>query len=585
MKIIYIIFTFIFLKTLIYCNSIQAYEKGKAAIMDIEITKVKTNNFIDFFIDRDKKQIYKDITSSIKENKDLKKNLYITSYYKKSRNRSTHTLPYKIKKIENKIYLIVSYINEPKNIYLWILNGKDIEKLYTGIIKDYLNPLNPLSYIDLKNTFVIKGTPYIFKKNGYSYFKIANIKLKNSSNKSILLKTQEKYLFYDEKNKSNITYDIELFFKNNQSFNKITSINKNNSVEIYGKIKTSTLDTLKNRNLKIKNYNNSNFKDFSIDINFLNKHGVSQSLFFKNYIFNLKNNIKKPKILDIYVNPNTKQYLYNFTITPNKENTFSVVSYASSNITKTTGETCLALSQHNWNSSSNYFQPISSDIEVNIFSNTNYTNSFIGEEAHAYNSSTPFFITKQRGNLRDFSFDFLANVIGNIGSNIGKATSYTFIFKHSHKLHDYSNLCPNDTIRINFDKSNPPENIKYFYNNMDFKTILKPLNSSITKKETSILGIKGNNISSLNINANLVKNPIDITHETDNKITIPVSLKLSSFTLGKPSILPSEIPNDINGFFSITGSLNIDNLTKEGIYNGFFQLQLNISEKDTGGKF
>ena len=47
---------------------IKAYEKGKPAKLELEVTKVRSDNFIDLFIDKSEKKIYRDISKQTREN-------------------------------------------------------------------------------------------------------------------------------------------------------------------------------------------------------------------------------------------------------------------------------------------------------------------------------------------------------------------------------------------------------------------------------------------------------------------------------------------------------------------------------------
>ncbi|ERT68958.1 hypothetical protein HMPREF0202_01125 [Cetobacterium somerae ATCC BAA-474] len=116
---------------------IKAYENGKPAKLDIEVTKVRSDNNIDLFIDRSEKKIYRDITKSTRENSDLDRKLYVTTYLKPNNKTSTinDELPHKIITIDGKRYLEISYFEEPKNIYLWVVKNNKVENLYTGTLK------------------------------------------------------------------------------------------------------------------------------------------------------------------------------------------------------------------------------------------------------------------------------------------------------------------------------------------------------------------------------------------------------------------------------------------------------------------
>ncbi|MGL5934957.1 MAG: hypothetical protein ACRCZI_04985, partial [Cetobacterium sp.] len=109
--------------------------------MDIEITKVKSTNYIDLYIDRSQKRIYRDMTESTKEIKDLDKQLYVTTYLKPNTKTNTihDELEHKVINSDGKRYLEISYSKEPENIYLWVVKNNKVEKLYTGVFKEVLN--------------------------------------------------------------------------------------------------------------------------------------------------------------------------------------------------------------------------------------------------------------------------------------------------------------------------------------------------------------------------------------------------------------------------------------------------------------
>ncbi|MGL5378222.1 MAG: hypothetical protein ACRDAT_08115 [Cetobacterium sp.] len=120
---------------------IRAFEKGKPAKMDIEVTKVRSDNFIEFYIDKIEKKIYRDITQKTREIEDLEKKLYVTTYLKPNTKTNTihDELPYEILTRNGRRYLEISYSKEPEKIYLWVLKKDKVQKLYTGIFKEYLN--------------------------------------------------------------------------------------------------------------------------------------------------------------------------------------------------------------------------------------------------------------------------------------------------------------------------------------------------------------------------------------------------------------------------------------------------------------
>ncbi|MGL5918307.1 MAG: hypothetical protein ACRCYM_03580, partial [Cetobacterium sp.] len=106
--------------------------------MDIEITKVRSDNFIEFYIDKVEKKIYRDITQKTREIEDLDKKLYVTTYLKPNTKTNTihDELPYKIVTRDGRRYLEISYSKEPEKIYLWVLKNDKVQKLYTGVFRE-----------------------------------------------------------------------------------------------------------------------------------------------------------------------------------------------------------------------------------------------------------------------------------------------------------------------------------------------------------------------------------------------------------------------------------------------------------------
>lgn len=234
-----ILMTFIFFSTTFSKDGdgreiIKAYEKGKPAKMDIEITKVKSDNYINMIIDKGNKKIYKDITEFAPENRDLQKKLYVTDYIKKlDKSNIRETLPYRIVLNDNKKYLEIDYSNieEPKEIYLWVVEGRKIDKLYTGVIeKEYFDPNNPLSYItldleeDIKKQIIDVGEDYFI-------FKVGEIDLKDGVDKDIKITIPNNKKHYLKDNLEE--YPVELYFEESKSERILTNTNK--KIELLGK--------------------------------------------------------------------------------------------------------------------------------------------------------------------------------------------------------------------------------------------------------------------------------------------------------------------------------------------------------------
>ncbi|MGL4652734.1 hypothetical protein [Cetobacterium sp.] len=179
---------------------INAYENGRPAKMDIEVTKVKSTNYIDLYINRSQKKIYRDITESNRETEDLDKKLYVTTYLKPNTKTNTihDELEHKIITSDGKRYLEISYSKEPENIYLWLVKDNKIEKLYTGIIKNTpnnkavinSNNLEVWYNYNLNETFLLEigSNEIIIPNNSLKWYRGGVTKAWNSSEKHIQYK-------------------------------------------------------------------------------------------------------------------------------------------------------------------------------------------------------------------------------------------------------------------------------------------------------------------------------------------------------------------------------------------------------------
>lgn len=236
--ITFILFTTIFSKENDGREIIKAYDKGKPAKMDIEITKVKSDNFINMTIDRYNKKIYKDISKFSSQNKDLQKKIYVTNYIKKfDKSNLRETFPHEIILKDNKTYLEIDYSNldEPEKIYLWIVDGKKIDKLYTGIMdKEYFDPNNPLTFINLKLEEDEKKQIINFNDNSLT-FKIGEISLKNGISQAldISIPKLEKFYLFDGNNK----FPVKLYFNNKKDIQTLDNSNK--KITLYGKFEAT----------------------------------------------------------------------------------------------------------------------------------------------------------------------------------------------------------------------------------------------------------------------------------------------------------------------------------------------------------
>lgn len=356
--LILISFSTIFAKEKDNRELIKAYDKGKPAKIDIEITKLKSNNFIDFTIDRINKKLYKDITKASIENNFLENSMYITNSIKKSYGYDYNIkdiIPYKILFDNDKKFLEIDYskIKEPNKIYLWILKGGKLHKLYTGIIsKEYFDPENPLSYINMNLTKVIddKKNKILEQDTNKVKFKIAeiviaNLKERNLKNKDILLKLSKKYKVINENNKE--IKEIELFFSNNEK--QINLNEDNNLIYIWGKLEKKIID---NKKIFISEINSTN-NEFQINLSKLSKSNKKDYKYlFKNYFFN--NNTNQTEKDKIYVSQNGShdEYELGFEFKDNK------LIFVTDNINSTPANKEITCPNHNPIDKNKCFDPI-----------------------------------------------------------------------------------------------------------------------------------------------------------------------------------------------------------------------------------
>lgn len=591
---------FFILSTFLYGKNnrdiIKAYNKGKPAKMNIEITKLKTTNYIDFFIDRDNKKIYKEITTPNKENRDLKKKLYITDYYKKIRNfRDISSYPYKIKNINNKTYLIISYINEPTNIYLWLLEGKKLQKLYTGILKEFLDPTNPISYIDLKKTCIIKddNKKFISKDDKFIYYKIANIKLKDDSKDNISLKLKDKYAFYHENIK--ISSDIDFYFKEGNSYKKSALLTPNKKeIEIIGKLNRNILTNRKIIKGFFKDLNEKNENKFSLDVNFEKTKITSKELIFKDYYINSFEKTVN-RILDIYAygEPESDGY-FHFNLKPSSDNSFSNVEKGKG-ITQVIGSTCIKLSKYKWNHSSNN----ETFFGYGLYSNIITTNSNVNIN-HPITDGTPptgqmllgdyiYGFTHIKGNKRKIQIKKIPNKnlqnSGLFGKDPGDLITYKLFFPHRHGSGEGIPDCPNNLINIHF--NNGDSRLTLYTSNMNFINLTPTTSTHDSTAFVGIAGAEGFSITETTIEEStslIYKDSQNFIHTL--KVN-PISM-LGNIETVTPNNKPPQgvLPNEkYSHFFKINGTINTDSKTQIGTYNGSFNVSVTASEKTKGGRF
>lgn len=145
----------------------NTYNNKRAAKFDIEITKVRSDNFIELKIDRKRKKIYKDISEYSSENIDLDKKIYITTYLRPSAksNSVENELSYRIVERDNKRFLEINYEREPKNIYLWIIKNNRVDKLYTGVLSDTIFESIRLSSSNVYSKVLSKNNNFTLQFN------------------------------------------------------------------------------------------------------------------------------------------------------------------------------------------------------------------------------------------------------------------------------------------------------------------------------------------------------------------------------------------------------------------------------------
>lgn len=217
---------------------IKAYENGKPAKLDIEVTKIRSDNYVDLFIDKSEKKIYRDISKQTRESSDLSQKLYVTTYLKPNSKSNTinDELPHRVINLDGKKYLEITYFQEPKNIYLWTVQNGKVQKLYTGVLKEFVNPQNPITHINY--TLTEKHSDKMYKVgNDYLIFKIGNIQLKDISDRDIRLTLHEGYSF---KNKDLKNIPVKLYFKNNERAITLTKDNPTTDIFCYFKVKDET---------------------------------------------------------------------------------------------------------------------------------------------------------------------------------------------------------------------------------------------------------------------------------------------------------------------------------------------------------
>lgn len=502
---------------------IKAYETGKPAKLDIEVTKVRSNNYIDLFIDRSEKKIYRNITKSTKENSDLDRKLYVTTYLKPNNKTNTinDELPHEIVTIDGKRYLEISYFEEPKNIYLWVIKNNKVQKLYTGILKDFINPNNPITHINYN--LVEKDKDKIHKiGKDYLIFKVGTIQLKNLTNKDISLTLHDSYTLKDKDMKD---IPVKLFFSNNEKNINLTKNLPSTDIFCYFKVNNDS-DTFGTYYL---NDLEKSSKEFSVKVNFVENKNFKindSKLVFNSYeitpfgLFNYNTNLSSTSIN----NPDTI--------------TFSRSSFFySSPSTNSPGIFSLSGSFGNSYLISNWF---SSAITIETFSGQNSTkDDFNVNFLNKNNVFTATFIRKN--------------------SDIKKVTlTLAWLLSENSIVINYFNEAPKFTLQV--DKH---MEFGYIFNNPD--------------KDYSACA----EISILSENNSLIYTPSISSNVTMYENTSGDNGKKFSVQLSTPTI------DHTNKKITISGTIYKDAIKnqKEGSYNGVIPVIVTAIENPTGGRF
>lgn len=234
---------------------INALGSTTPAKMDIEITKVKSTNYLDFYIDRSRKKIFRDISNDIQSQRDLEKKLYVTTYLKPNTKSNTlnDDLEHEIITSNGKRYLQISYSDEPEKIYLWVVKNSKVEKLYTGILKE----VSSITRAD--GAFNIWSS--VFSNN-------------------------ETFSFEFQSNNS-VSFSNNLY-NNSGQLNAWKTVKNNNSVKIIVSLyQKDNLISTRSGDIKLDKTNNETFSWNELDFNFLFSEGayLKPELRFKDFNF------------------------------------------------------------------------------------------------------------------------------------------------------------------------------------------------------------------------------------------------------------------------------------------------------------
>lgn len=522
---------------------IKAYENGKPAKLDIEVTKVRSNNYVELFIDKSEKKIYRDITKSTRENSDLDRKLYVTTYLKPSNKSNTinDELPYKIITVDGKRYLEISYFEEPKNIYLWVVKNNKVQKLYTGILKDFVNPNNPITHINYN--LIEKDKDKIHKiEKDYIIFKVGNIQLKNIYNRDISLSLHDNYSLKD-KDMKNIP--VKLFFSNNEKNIILTKNTTSTDIFCYFKVNNDS-DAFGTYYL---NDLEKTSKEFSLKVNFSENKNLKNNdnnLVFNNYeispfaLFGYSTNINSTSFNDPDTVTFTRANFFYSRPTTNSSGIFSLTGTFSNgylgDLTSLREKTAIVetFSGETINiSSSDKYNPLGDDKNFNMtFSeeNNNFVTTFIRKN-----------------------------------NDIKKVTvslKWWLIFGY----------VAEDTIVINY-FNEPPKFTLKVNKHMEFGYISKVLNKNYTA-DSEIIILSDN--KSLTYTPSISSNTITIYEDTSGSKGDEILVQLS----------PPTIDSD-NNKIRITGTIDSNTIKNksENSYNGIILVTVTATENSTGGRF
>lgn len=541
---------------------IKAYENGKPAKLDIEVTKVRSDNYVDLFIDKSEKKIYRDISKQTRESSDLSQKLYVTTYLKPNSKSNTinDELPHRVINLDGKKYLEITYFQEPKNIYLWTVQNGKVQKLYTGVLKEFVNPQNPITHINYALTE--KHSDKIHKiGNDYLIFKIGNIQLKDISDRDIRLTLHEGYSF---KNKDLKNIPVKLYFKNNERAITLTKDNPTADIFCYFKVQNETnpLGTLYLNDLE------KDSNEFSLVVDFIDS-GIKMAkisdnlLTFNDYEIMPLGWFNSSVIIDTYSSPNTA-----LNVSFKKSNWYSYPTDSQpAGIYSVSGS--LSTGWYWFNTAHSFSKTAKIEFSDGTSAIT-VSSTFLSE----LNSNGNFKITfKQNGDLLETQFT-------RYNANVKKVTV---------TMEDSNfSIMTGDVIEIIYSEGEPL--FGYKVKHMDFGTISLKSSKSEFNAEAEVTVTPNENLtcqysfpSSIDI---VTGDGSDQTLEVPANQKIAVSLQRSE-SGGSTTSGSIDVTESIDTTIKIKGTILKSNLTTKslGAYRGNFSFTITASERTKGGKF